>query len=629
MAHKRLLQSEGLEKQTWLVNNGKIIVFLLAFVLIGGVTKLYFSQAATNITVRGLIADTRTNKPISGIKVYVCYQNKTVTTNTSGVYTFVIPTGSYYCGRITGGVPSGYSGPKTNNRPQYASITHYENQVPGKNCYGDSTCPTITRTWDLEKDDGLTYPTKGPNFTFTSPAPPTVSKFSLSPSSIYTGQSTTLTWMSNGANCTIKGGTTNKTVAGSGSLKVKPTATTTYRLYCSNGASNSSTYSRTVTVNKPIAKPTISSFTASPSSIKYGQLSVLSWSSNGTSCKLKGGITNRVVGGKGTHKVYPGYTTTYSIYCSNSGGNSATKYAKVFVSGSGSNTTPKPTVKSNDHQAPSQPKGFTAAMNTESQAVNLNWQASTDNVGVHGYKLERSENKKQWDLIDPDVTTTSFQDSAVSFEIHYFYRLAAVDNSGNISSYATADVITSSFQPNVKADSDNTVTSEDNVATVLIPKGAVSGTAFCDVTASTDTAAPIINNYKIITGPYSLNCRDEDGAQITAFIQPLGLSIQLNKQLLKGVGTVQIYGQTEDQSWQLMTLTSQDNQKLTYSTDLGDYQTFVVMGQKKKGSILFTVIKILIVLAIIVFLIRFVLRLLAKRRAEGQYEEYLHKSKGL
>ncbi len=86
--------------------------------------------------------------------------------------------------------------------------------------------------------------------TITTPAanvPPASVAFSASPSSIGVGQSSTLTWSSTNANsCTG----TNFSTGGltSGSVSVKPSATTTYSVSCT-GAGGTGSLSATVTVN--------------------------------------------------------------------------------------------------------------------------------------------------------------------------------------------------------------------------------------------------------------------------------------------------------------------------------------------------------------------------------------------
>lgn len=129
-----------------------------------------------------------------------------------------------------------------------------------------------------------------------------------SPTSIATGQSSTLTWSSTNANsCTGTNFSTGN--ATSGSATVSPTTTTTYTVTCS-GTAGSASANATVTVT---TAPT-ANLTANPASIKSGQSSTLTWSStNASSCTGTNFSTGNASSGSAT--VAPVATTTYSISC--------------------------------------------------------------------------------------------------------------------------------------------------------------------------------------------------------------------------------------------------------------------------------------------------------------------------
>lgn len=152
---------------------------------------------------------------------------------------------------------------------------------------------------------------------------PTVN-LTANPSSIQSGDSSTLSWSStNATSCSASWTTSNAT---SGSKVVFPTSTTTYNITCSN-SSGSANDSATVNVNSQQLNPTVH-LTANPSSIQSGQSSTLSWISEyATSCSASWTSSNATSGSK---VVYPTYTTTYNITCTNNTG-SANSSATVFV----------------------------------------------------------------------------------------------------------------------------------------------------------------------------------------------------------------------------------------------------------------------------------------------------------
>src|SRR4029077_11273760 len=83
------------------------------------------------------------------------------------------------------------------------------------------------------------------------------------------------------------------------------------------------------------------------------------------------------------------------------------------------------TVKA-DTTPPSVPTGLTATAASSSQ-INLSWTASTDNVGVAGYKVYRGGTQVG------TSSTTSYSDSGLAASTSYNYTVAAYDAAGNTS----------------------------------------------------------------------------------------------------------------------------------------------------------------------------------------------------
>ena len=84
-----------------------------------------------------------------------------------------------------------------------------------------------------------------------------------------------------------------------------------------------------------------------------------------------------------------------------------------------------------DTTPPSVPQNLTAAAASQTQ-VNLSWSASTDNVGVTGYKVFRNGTQ----VATP--TGTSFSDTGLSPATTYTYNVAAVDAAGNTSAQSSS-----------------------------------------------------------------------------------------------------------------------------------------------------------------------------------------------
>jgi hypothetical protein len=185
--------------------------------------------------------------------------------------------------------------------------------------------PSTTTSYSISCSGSGGSATATATVTVAAPPPPApTASLSASPTSITTGQSSTLSWSSTNATSCTGGGFTASGPSGSG--VVTPSSPTTYSITCS-GNGGSAAASATVTVATPPPAPT-ASLLAKPTSIKARQSSTLSWSStNATSCTGAGFTASKI---SGSAIVKPNMTTTYSITCSGSGG-SVTARATVIV----------------------------------------------------------------------------------------------------------------------------------------------------------------------------------------------------------------------------------------------------------------------------------------------------------
>jgi chitodextrinase len=89
-----------------------------------------------------------------------------------------------------------------------------------------------------------------------------------------------------------------------------------------------------------------------------------------------------------------------------------------------------------DGIAPSTPSGVTGAAVSPSQ-INLNWSASTDNMGVTGYRVYRN---------GVPLTTlsnvTTYQNTGLNASTTYSYTVQSIDGAGNASGQSTAAILT-------------------------------------------------------------------------------------------------------------------------------------------------------------------------------------------
>jgi chitodextrinase len=101
-----------------------------------------------------------------------------------------------------------------------------------------------------------------------------------------------------------------------------------------------------------------------------------------------------------------------------------------------SNTASAMTTSAPDTTAPSAPSGLAATVAGQTQ-INLAWTASTDNVGVTEYRIERCQGASctSWAQVATSPTT-SFASTGLTANTAYRFRVRAADAAGNLSAYS-------------------------------------------------------------------------------------------------------------------------------------------------------------------------------------------------
>src|SRR5256886_13458155 len=89
-----------------------------------------------------------------------------------------------------------------------------------------------------------------------------------------------------------------------------------------------------------------------------------------------------------------------------------------------------------DTQAPTAPSNLTATATSGGQ-INLSWTASTDDVGVTGYPVERCQGAGCTSFA-PIATAggPTYSDTGLGANTSYTYRMRATDAAGNLSAYS-------------------------------------------------------------------------------------------------------------------------------------------------------------------------------------------------
>jgi hypothetical protein len=188
-----------------------------------------------------------------------------------------------------------------------------------------------------------------------NPAPASISTFSATPTSIQTGQSVVLSWISSGAtSCAASGGSGSDgwngqvgiASAGTAVGPISPANSYTYTLTCTGPGGPGAPKSVVVAVSSPSTAATVLSFRAAPSTIQTGQSTVLSWTSSGaTSCTATGGtgsdgwhgVQGLSSAGQSVGPINVAGNYTYTLTCTGPGGTGAPVSVGVDV-----NSAPPP-----------------------------------------------------------------------------------------------------------------------------------------------------------------------------------------------------------------------------------------------------------------------------------------------
>ena len=116
---------------------------------------------------------------------------------------------------------------------------------------------------------------------------------------------------------------------------------------------------------------------------------------------------------------------TFTVAAFDADGNVSTQSSEVTVT----------TVTSTDSQSPTTPSGL-SANNTTVNSTNLSWSASTDNVGVTGYKVFQNGNEIG------EVSDISYSVTGLNGSTDYTFTVVAFDADGNVSAESSEVTVT-------------------------------------------------------------------------------------------------------------------------------------------------------------------------------------------
>jgi YD repeat-containing protein len=308
-----------------------------------------------------------------------------------------------------------------------------------------------------------------------------------------TSSSVNLTWTGSTDNIGVsgyriyRGGTQIGTTAGTNYTDTGVVGSTAYSYTVSayDAAGNNSASSNTATVTTPdtIAPGVPTGLSASAASATQVNLTWNAVSDTGGSGLAgyriyRGGvhIANRSVANYSDTSVSGSTAYSYTVAGYDNAGNTSAQSSAANV------TTPAAA----DTTSPSVPANFVATASSQTQ-IGLTWSASTDNVGVTGYEIQRCAGSGCSNFSTITTTTaTSYPNSGLSQNTMYRYRVRSFDAANNFSAYsaiASATTAADGTPPTVPGG---------------LTANAASGTQVnLSWSASTDTGGSNLSGYKI------------------------------------------------------------------------------------------------------------------------------------
>jgi chitodextrinase len=153
-------------------------------------------------------------------------------------------------------------------------------------------------------------------------------------------------------------------------------------------------------------------------------------------------------------------------------------------------------VASPDITAPSLPTGLAATVRSSAR-IDIAWNASTDNVGVQGYRVYRGS------TLVATVASPRYSDTGLTASTQYSYRVASVDAAGNASAQTGS----------VSATTQGVDSTKPTIPTSLSATATAWNVVSLSWTASTDNVA--VTRYTVLRGGISISVVD---GSVTSFV---------------------------------------------------------------------------------------------------------------
>ena len=326
-------------------------------------------------------------------------------------------------------------------------LTAYVYQIIARDDAGNASASNLLNVSTLQMPDNQ------------APTAVTLTTASTPVSSSPTSSSVALTWNSASDNVAVTGYRVERAL-GSGSFSTlaanltstnftdnsaTPSTAYRYQVIAFDGAGNEST-SNILSLTTPAFIDAISP--SAPSSLQATNITdaliSIRWNASTDNIAVTG---YRVMKALGSGSLSLLSTTSSLTFTDNTITPSTSyRYQIIAVDGAG-NTAASSIININslaapDVTAPTSPTGLSTSASPTSSNVQLSWNASTDDVGVTGYKLNRRVSGGSWITLVNSQLATTFNDTSVLQSTNYQYQVFAFDMAGNQSASSVLDVAT-------------------------------------------------------------------------------------------------------------------------------------------------------------------------------------------
>ncbi len=221
-----------------------------------------------------------------------------------------------------------------------------------------------------------------------------------------------------------------------------------YRVRARDAANNKSGYSNVVTVVTPDTTVPTKPGTVTLSVVSSSQIN-LSWVASTDNVAVTGYRLERCAGSSCTN--YAQFAIVIGTTYNNTGLAASTTYRyRLRAQDAAGNVSTYSTIVSAstlapDAQAPTAPTSLSGAAQSSTQ-INLSWTASTDNVGVTAYRLERCQGLGCGNFAQiASIATTTYNDVSLTPGASYAYRVRATDAANNLSAYSNTSIVTTQY----------------------------------------------------------------------------------------------------------------------------------------------------------------------------------------